>query len=171
MTGSQYEVLNGVGVFSCHRCGGNGQVLPEQGTTLARVVVGSVLLGPAGSGCDWVGSIGAALIHQATECNNQQSSPRHRNNNNSNNHEEVEEKSWEDKAVREILKSRVFAIDVGDRTFRASERTLRRESGSVLDRLFSGDHDLPRGSYHQIGKRRVGKECLRLCRSRWSPYH
>ena len=23
----------------------------------------------------------------------------------------------------------------------------------------------------QIGKRRVGKECLRLCRSRWSPYH
>ena len=24
---------------------------------------------------------------------------------------------------------------------------------------------------HQIGRRRVGKECLRLCRSRWSPYH
>ena len=23
----------------------------------------------------------------------------------------------------------------------------------------------------KIGKRRVGKECLRLCRSRWSPYH
>ena len=23
----------------------------------------------------------------------------------------------------------------------------------------------------EIGKRRVGKECLRLCRSRWSPYH
>ena len=23
----------------------------------------------------------------------------------------------------------------------------------------------------QIGRRRVGKECLRLCRSRWSPYH
>ena len=23
----------------------------------------------------------------------------------------------------------------------------------------------------QIGERRVGKECLRLCRSRWSPYH
>ena len=24
---------------------------------------------------------------------------------------------------------------------------------------------------NQIGERRVGKECLRLCRSRWSPYH
>ena len=23
----------------------------------------------------------------------------------------------------------------------------------------------------EIGERRVGKECLRLCRSRWSPYH
>ena len=23
----------------------------------------------------------------------------------------------------------------------------------------------------KIGERRVGKECLRLCRSRWSPYH
>ena len=23
----------------------------------------------------------------------------------------------------------------------------------------------------EIGRRRVGKECLRLCRSRWSPYH
>ena len=25
--------------------------------------------------------------------------------------------------------------------------------------------------YQEIGRRRVGKECLRLCRSRWSPYH
>ena len=24
---------------------------------------------------------------------------------------------------------------------------------------------------NKIGERRVGKECLRLCRSRWSPYH
>ena len=23
----------------------------------------------------------------------------------------------------------------------------------------------------QIGKRRVGKECASMCRSRWSPYH
>ena len=26
-------------------------------------------------------------------------------------------------------------------------------------------------SYARSEERRVGKECLRLCRSRWSPYH
>ena len=26
-------------------------------------------------------------------------------------------------------------------------------------------------SYTRSEERRVGKECLRLCRSRWSPYH
>src|SRR3546814_963873 len=25
--------------------------------------------------------------------------------------------------------------------------------------------------HHQIGERRVGKECVSTCRSRWSPYH
>ena len=27
------------------------------------------------------------------------------------------------------------------------------------------------GKYARSEERRVGKECLRLCRSRWSPYH
>ena len=26
-------------------------------------------------------------------------------------------------------------------------------------------------AYQRSEERRVGKECLRLCRSRWSPYH
>ena len=30
---------------------------------------------------------------------------------------------------------------------------------------------LPVIMYHRSEERRVGKECLRLCRSRWSPYH
>ena len=30
-------------------------------------------------------------------------------------------------------------------------------------------HDLQ--SWWRSEERRVGKECLRLCRSRWSPYH
>ena len=25
--------------------------------------------------------------------------------------------------------------------------------------------------FSESGERRVGKECVRLCRSRWSPYH
>jgi len=90
-------------------------------------------------GCVWVGSMGAALIHQATECesdHHSSSSSAHRDT------------SRADKAVRAILSSRVFAIDVGDRTFRATEQTLRSESGSVLDRMFSGEYELPRDSYH-----------------------
>ena len=31
--------------------------------------------------------------------------------------------------------------------------------------------NVPTDANFKIGKRRVGKECLRLCRSRWSPYH
>src|SRR5213075_3570796 len=27
------------------------------------------------------------------------------------------------------------------------------------------------GMFEEIGRRRVGKECALLCRSRWSPYH
>ena len=33
----------------------------------------------------------------------------------------------------------------------------------------AGHHDV--GAAAEIGERRVGKECERLCRSRWSPYH
>ena len=36
------------------------------------------------------------------------------------------------------------------------------------------DGDVISGGFSQCGRseeRRVGKECLRLCRSRWSPYH
>ena len=28
-----------------------------------------------------------------------------------------------------------------------------------------------RADFERSEERRVGKECLRLCRSRWSPYH
>ena len=32
-------------------------------------------------------------------------------------------------------------------------------------------HILPHVDDGRSEERRVGKECLRLCRSRWSPYH
>ena len=51
-------------------------------------------------------------------------------------------------------------------------------SGEVLD---SNDLERERGitilsknvsiNWKRSEERRVGKECLRLCRSRWSPYH
>ena len=92
--------------------------------------------------------MGAAIIHQATECeidigNEHQAS--------SSTKSDVDNKAAScraDKTVRAMLSSRVFAIDVGHRTFRATERTLRAEKGSVLDRMFSGEYELPRDSYH-----------------------
>ena len=34
-----------------------------------------------------------------------------------------------------------------------------------------GKQALADGKFARSEERRVGKECLRLCRSRWSPYH
>ena len=39
-----------------------------------------------------------------------------------------------------------------------------------LNRHFSKE-DIQTAKKHRSEERRVGKECLRLCRSRWSPYH
>ena len=102
----------------------------------------------------WVGSMGAALIHQATECESDHHSSMTAMTatnllpTSSSSSLQDRGTSRADKAVRAMLSSRVFAIDVGDRMFRATEQTLRRESGSVLDRMFSGEYELPRDSYH-----------------------
>ena len=44
--------------------------------------------------------------------------------------------------------------------------------------VLTGIPNYPQGKYYEgygmnsrSEERRVGKECLRLCRSRWSPYH
>ena len=44
----------------------------------------------------------------------------------------------------------------------------------VLQVIVNGNMEKVRewkGSERRSEERRVGKECLRLCRSRWSPYH
>ena len=48
--------------------------------------------------------------------------------------------------------------------------------GSKMRVIFMGTPDFSVGTLEAIiearsEERRVGKECLRLCRSRWSPYH
>ena len=46
----------------------------------------------------------------------------------------------------------------------------RIDNDSYLKRIeaFGGVKKL---DFNRSEERRVGKECLRLCRSRWSPYH
>ena len=52
--------------------------------------------------------------------------------------------------------------------FFADETLNEAELRKQVDRLISaGLH----GIFARSEERRVGKECFRLCRSRWSPYH
>ena len=53
-----------------------------------------------------------------------------------------------------------------------SQIELARAAGipqPTICRLESGDIEQPK--LNRSEERRVGKECTRLCRSRWSPYH
>ena len=41
----------------------------------------------------------------------------------------------------------------------------------AIEGEFVTGKEIPSGHINRSEERRVGKECLRLCRSRWSPYH
>ena len=60
-------------------------------------------------------------------------------------------------------------VEATSGTYHGPESLLEKEiRGAEMDsRLIEKDFlFIPRSE-----ERRVGKECLRLCRSRWSPYH
>ena len=52
-----------------------------------------------------------------------------------------------------------------------SEPHLQTREGEELDGAGGRLPSLAMGDEERSEERRVGKECLRLCRSRWSPYH
>jgi urease beta subunit len=56
-------------------------------------------------------------------------------------------------------------VDSGEIELNAGRRTL------TLTVANTGDRPVQVGSHYRSEERRVGKECRRLCRSRWSPYH
>ena len=43
--------------------------------------------------------------------------------------------------------------------------------GNVKNENVKPSKNSEKNYYARSEERRVGKECLRLCRSRWSPYH
>ena len=45
------------------------------------------------------------------------------------------------------------------------------EYQKMLDSVKVGSRVLAAGIYGRSEERRVGKECIAVCRSRWSPYH
>ena len=48
---------------------------------------------------------------------------------------------------------------------------VRNPEGAICVQTETDSGFLSRLSMARSEERRVGKECLRLCRSRWSPYH
>ena len=48
--------------------------------------------------------------------------------------------------------------------------SLHAEEVAIAEAVKTGHRDFARLAVRSE-ERRVGKECLRLCRSRWSPYH
>src|SRR3546814_4283533 len=73
-----------------------------------------------------------------------------------------------DLAVRQGRKARLAhpaRFDHPDKEHDARSRNLLCDSGHQL--LL--DHRC--GAVHRSEERRVGKECVSTCRSRWSPYH
>ena len=57
-------------------------------------------------------------------------------------------------------------LNVGDSMGHVQDLLVRMLSLAVCDPGLPPGHKVRRSE-----ERRVGKECLRLCRSRWSPYH
>src|SRR3546814_7532580 len=45
------------------------------------------------------------------------------------------------------------------------------KSGQLVPRCCKGDGAMPSIAAQRSEERRVGKECVSTCRSRWSPYH
>ena len=57
-----------------------------------------------------------------------------------------------------------YAIDIVDVDLAAQEAIYDAYENCLIKEVYKSN-----GSRSE--ERRVGKECLRLCRSRWSPYH
>jgi DNA polymerase-1 len=70
------------------------------------------------------------------------------------------------KQIGDILFSEM-GIASGKKTATGAAAT----DASLLEDLANQGHELPRILLDRSEERRVGKECRRLCRSRWSPYH
>ena len=51
------------------------------------------------------------------------------------------------------------------------QKSLNRAQEKVSNLSFTQKCRTGHGKMGRSEERRVGKECLRLCRSRWSPYH
>ena len=71
-----------------------------------------------------------------------------------------------EEAKHDITKSRILAAQVAELLY-AQDETIQQKiiAAGIVFSAMAALHEI------RSEERRVGKECLRLCRSRWSPYH
>src|SRR3546814_1504172 len=67
----------------------------------------------------------------------------------------------------DVCSSDLYLVHLGEQAARGLLSHLRRRQLRGLGRIVAG----ARERRHRSEERRVGKECVSTCRSRWSPYH
>jgi DNA polymerase-3 subunit delta' len=73
------------------------------------------------------------------------------------------------RAVEQL--TRAAAAPVHAYLFVGPPGSTKHEAARAFAALLLTGHDDPDARDARSEERRVGKECRRLCRSRWSPYH
>src|SRR3546814_17830871 len=73
---------------------------------------------------------------------------------------------------REMADQHILADDRREALGAVRHRAVAMNDAAVLNVRSRTDDDMADvGAQHRSEERRVGKECVSTCRSRWSPYH
>ena len=73
--------------------------------------------------------------------------------------------------AQEFFKNDRFATNAGVELIEIKEGYSKARLVITAEHLNAGGRTQGGAIFTRSEERRVGKECLRLCRSRWSPYH
>src|SRR3546814_15870423 len=65
----------------------------------------------------------------------------------------------------------VFTLNIGSQSMRSKEETIEARCLYSYNHRRQGRRRGHRFDDNRSEERRVGKECVSTCRSRWSPYH
>ena len=75
------------------------------------------------------------------------------------------------KMIQDLRKSMEARIEKMQEMFNKDREELKNKQTEMNNTITEMKNTLEEINSRRSEERRVGKECLRLCRSRWSPYH
>ena len=92
--------------------------------------------------------------------------------------EEISEDAYAEIVYSNGIPSNMMGLDIGPMTVKTIRRELEQKNLTICmetQKTPNNQSNLEKEKRswrnQRSEERRVGKECLRLCRSRWSPYH